>query len=207
MKYIIIILAFLPLLGLSQTKTLLPVTGSRNTIAHQADSWFPDSVMLLPAGCGTPTINMTPYMAQVRKGAVALDTCNHLWFGWDPSLSTWRPLSGSLPSDTAHINFGFGLTYSATPYSPTGSDINLGADTSILALKSQLVSLNFIDSSDINYFVDSAVTAPFSAPNGHEYLIIATATGLFAGKENQIATRVGSGWSYSDADKQTISFK
>jgi hypothetical protein len=43
---------------------------------------------------------------------------------------------------------------------------------------------------------DRQTTPPGSPVDGRTYLIIATATGAWAGKENQLALRVGSSWHY-----------
>jgi hypothetical protein len=43
---------------------------------------------------------------------------------------------------------------------------------------------------------DRLTTPPGSPVDGRTYLIIATATGAWAGKENQLALRVGSAWHY-----------
>lgn len=49
-----------------------------------------------------------------------------------------------------------------------------------------------------NYLVvkDRATAPPGTPVDGDTYLIIATATGIWAGKENQLALRVGSSWKY-----------
>lgn len=72
------------------------------------------------------------------------------------------------------------------------------------ALLRSLFSTVVIDSSSITYFVDSLIKDPFSAPDGHKYLIDSPGTGEFAGKEWQIATRVGSSWSYTVASSGDI---
>jgi hypothetical protein len=129
-----------------------------------------------------------------QLGDVVLSTLhNGQQIKWDSVANAWKNFTPSY----AKLSFNYGFIASTNPYDPSGSDDDATVDTSLLALKTDITS--YIDSSDITYFVDSAVRAPFSAPDGHKYLIIATATGLFAGKENQVATRVGSGWSYSGA--------
>jgi hypothetical protein len=57
------------------------------------------------------------------------------------------------------------------------------------------------------FIVTDRVTAPPGSPvDGRTYLIIATATGAFAGKENQLALRVGSTWRYVTPIKGTRAY-
>ncbi len=94
-KIILFILLIISVGVAAQTKTLLPATGSKNAINHNAGAGGNDSVTFFPTGSGYPSIDMTNYLSKVRLGALQYDSTNHFWWSFDPSTGIWDTLQSS----------------------------------------------------------------------------------------------------------------
>lgn len=88
------LLSFILVAGMAQTKIVInPPSGSKNTLTHYTDGFFTDSILLMRPVCGAPVIDMTNYRAAKRWAAQVLDTCNNLWYGYNPATDIWSIIS------------------------------------------------------------------------------------------------------------------
>jgi hypothetical protein len=138
---------------------------------------------------------------------------NVAWFDANNILRRGHITAGG-SSDTSfaklHAQYGIHINNEDSTYDPKGLDVSISADTTAIRnFVTQVIegdtTINNFDSTDITFAVDSIVFAPPpGAIDGNIYLIGVPATGLFAGKENQIAERVGGAWSYTIANSGDI---
>jgi hypothetical protein len=66
-----------------------------------------DSVAYIPTFCGEPHLPLTGSIKR-KQGAAAIDTCNHLFYWYDPSTETWRSIAmgtvGSRPDSLTFVD-------------------------------------------------------------------------------------------------------
>ena len=191
-KILTILFVFVAANCFAQTKTLLPPTGSSNTISK-----FPaassDSVQYLPS----KSVNMLPYMAAKRGSATYVDTVNNIPYWYSPSTNTWYTITGGGGDTLTYQPLVIDETLGGGIYTPA-SPKNIGADTiNYIATKSDLSTITNTDSGSITYIVNDTASAPRGGEaDGTKYLVTNTPTGTFASRANQIATLTGGVWNY-----------
>ncbi len=110
------------------------------------------------------------------------------------------------PRDTAYLTAQRYITIlnDDSTYKPNGQDVAIGLDSAllfddILSLISHDTTIaQIVDTA--NFIVDSISNSPpIDAVSGNKYLVGTTATGAFAGHENDIAELVGATYTFTDA--------
>lgn len=209
MRYIFLVLIlFISSVAIGQTKTVTPATGNPNTIQHDRDGYFTDSVFMFRPTSGRPTYSVTQYTTAKRWPILAADTTNAILYWYNPATQSWvSGGSGGQTGDTAYLNQGFLITMinvvnpDDSFYKPNGPNIVITVDTSALIdyLNNYYTNVtNVPDSADFDYFVFSIDATPnLSYADGTEVLVAASGTtGAFVGKENWVAKLVGASYTF-----------
>src|SRR6478609_6123568 len=202
-KIILFIILIVSVGAIAQTKTVLPPVGGSNTLYRFGGAAFADSVQMFPTTCGYPSINMDNYRAVKRVAALQFDSCNHIWWQYDPSLNIWDTLKGGSGGGGGSLQSLFGGV-GMIPFVYNGST-PITADVDIAFIIDTVNSIIGTDTTIFgvapDFIVDSIINDPVVSPvNGSKFLVGTAPTGVFIGHENQIITYVGTTPSYQAAD-------
>lgn len=127
-----------------------------------------DSTLQIPTVCGVPTIKS---VQNLKKAAIAFDSCNNRFYQYNPSNATWSYLGG-----------GGGSTPSLQQVTDVGNTITSGGET--LTLTYNKMQIQSIGDFNAQFYYDqmqfisdngSAVIHPIPTIGGHSYYLTDTA--------------------------------
>ena len=209
--------------GVTAAQAGAPTTGAFNT--HTADSTNPHVVTAAQVGNGTAQWNADKLQGNAISSSSPLED-QHLVYsvanGWQPetldiSYDASPTLGGSLTvpgaltvagADSAELGFLAGVT-SAVQTQLDSMSLKDGtrAFTGVVGgvtptTTAHLTTKGYVDSlvQGLDWqdsVIDELTTPPGGESTGDRYLIIATASGAWAGREDDIAEYNGSGWDYT----------
>ena len=85
-KLILFLLVFASAKVSAQVYQLMPQYG------YQAPRFAIDSTLQIPTVCGVPTLKSVQFVT--KKGAIAYDSCNAVFYTYNPKTQTWSAVSG-----------------------------------------------------------------------------------------------------------------
>lgn len=85
-KLILLLLVFASAKVSAQVYQLMPQYG------YQAPRFAIDSTLQIPTVCGVPTLKSVQFAT--KKGAIAYDSCNAVFYTYSPKTQTWSAVSG-----------------------------------------------------------------------------------------------------------------
>lgn len=123
----------------------------------------------------------------------------------DPSLPYRDASAGSFPGSWPGAEFFNSIVaelvhlISFSGQAPSAGDLEQ-VRKAVEAIVANVLAGNASAPTDFRVITSGPITSPPGSPvAGGQYLVDASATGAFAGKDHQIATRNGAGWSFSGA--------
>jgi hypothetical protein len=115
-KLILFLLVFASANVSAQVYQLMPQYG------YQAPRFSFDSTLQIPTVCGVPTLKSVQFVT--KKGAIAYDSCNAIFYTYNPKTQTWSAVSGGGGGSTDttslsnRINLKLNISDTATMLNP-----------------------------------------------------------------------------------------